>query len=171
MARLFFALWPPDAARAALSRLALDAAERSGGRPVAAAKIHLTLAFLGDVPAERAGAALNAADRVAGEGFIAEFDRLGTFGRAGVAWVAPSRPPPQLEALAAALAGQLRESGFVLEERAFAAHVTLARRIRRKVDGALPEPVAWDANAFALVESDLRTGRYETRGRWILGTR
>jgi 2'-5' RNA ligase len=171
MARLFFALWPPDAARSALSRLAVDAAERSGGRPVTAPKIHLTLAFLGEVPPERAAAVAGAADRVAGEAFIATFDRLGTFGRAGVAWVAPSRPPAQLEALAAALVARLRESGFTLEERAFAAHVTLARRIRRQIDGALPAAVAWEAGSFALVESDLRTGRYETRGSWILGTR
>jgi 2'-5' RNA ligase len=171
MARLFFALWPPDAARAALARHAVDVAERCGGRPVAAAKIHLTLAFLGELAPERAAAASAAADRVTGEAFVATFDRLGAFSRAGVAWVAPSRPPAQLEALAAALAARLRESGFALEERAFAAHVTLARRIRRKPEGALPEPLAWEANAFALVESDLRTGSYVTRGRWVLGTR
>ena len=84
---------------------------------------------------------------------------------------APSRPPPQLETLAAGLAAGLRESGFTLEERAFAAHVTLARRARRNIDGALPVPVTWEAMSFALVESDLRTGRYETRGSWMLGTR
>jgi hypothetical protein len=33
------------------------------------------------------------------------------------------------------------------------------------------EPVGWEAKAFALVESDLRTGRYETRGSWVLRTR
>ena len=171
MARLFFALWPPEAARAALSRLALDAAERTGGKPVAAAKIHLTLAFLGDLAPDRAAAAATAADRVEAQAFCTTFDRLGSFARAGVAWAGPSQPPPQLEALAASLAARLRESGFTLEERAFAAHVTLARRIRHKLAAAPVEPVAWAANAFALVESDLRTGRYETRGSWVLGTR
>jgi 2'-5' RNA ligase len=171
MVRLFFALWPPDAARAALARLALETAERTGGRAVPAAKIHLTLAFLGDVAVERAAAASAAADRVEGEAFSATFDRLGTFARAEVAWAGASQPPVPLEALAAALAARLREAGFALEERAFAAHVTLARRIRRKLDDVPIDPVAWDAKAFALVESDRRTGRYETRGSWVLGTR
>jgi 2'-5' RNA ligase len=171
MARLFFALWPPEDARDALARHAEDAVKRCGGRPVPAAKIHLTLAFLGSLPPERVAIAAAVADRVAGDAFVATFDRLGTFVRAGVAWVAPSRPPAALEALAAMLAVQLRESGFALEERPFAAHVTLARRIRGRLDGTLPEPVAWQANAFALVESDLRTGSYATRGRWSLGTR
>lgn len=171
MARLFFALWPPEPARAALARLAVEAAERTGGRPVAAAKIHLTLAFLGDVPPERAAAASTAAAGVEIAAFRATFDRLGTFARAGVAWAGLSRPSAPLEALAATLGAQLRAAGFDLEDRAFAAHVTLARRIRSRLAEAPVEPVAWEANAFALVESDLRTGRYETRGSWNLGTR
>jgi 2'-5' RNA ligase len=171
MARLFFALWPPDAARSELARLAAEVADRSGGRPVAASKVHLTLAFLGEVPAERAAAAIAAAQGVEGAGFSATFDQLGSFPRAGVAWAGPSRPPPELRHLADGLASRLRDAGFALDDRPFAAHVTLARRITRRIEAAAMAPVEWEAKSFALVESDRRTGRYTTRESWVLGAR
>jgi len=171
MARLFFALWPPDAARIALAREASQLALRCGGRAVAENRIHLTLAFLGDVPDSRVANAVSAAEAVSGAVFSAVFDHVGSFSRSDAAWAGLSRPPEALLGLAANLANRLRESGFVLEKRPFAAHVTLVRRILRKVERAPLEPIAWETRAFALVESDLRAGRYETRGMWELGAR
>ena len=171
MARLFFALWPDAAARVELAALARDVAAHCGGRATPEAKIHLTLAFLGETPADRLPVALQAAGSVRGERFLARLDHAGSLSRSGVAWAGMSVVPPELEALAADLARGLRSAGFALEDRPFAAHVTLARRIRRRPAGAPIAPITWPAQDFALVESGRRTGNYETRGSWELGTR
>ena len=55
--RLFFALWPPPDTAQALANWAEEVARDVGGKPVAAEKIHLTLAFLGDADPEKAIAA------------------------------------------------------------------------------------------------------------------
>lgn len=171
MARLFFALWPPDAARDALGALSTSVAAAAGGRAIPPAKIHLTLAFLGEVPASREEAVRAAAESVRAAPLDLAFDRLGSFPRSQVAWTGPSRVPEALIDLAEQLAEGLRARGFALETRRFAAHVTLARRIRERVAPAATPPIAWKADAFALVESQTSTGRYVTRGSWALGTR
>ena len=45
--RLFFALWPDDAARQRIAVLAEEFHHRYGGRRVATPSLHITLAFLG----------------------------------------------------------------------------------------------------------------------------
>jgi 2'-5' RNA ligase len=60
--RMFFALWPDAAARAALAGLAAEVVRGGGGRAPAAANLHLTLAFVGAVAPERREA-LHAAGR------------------------------------------------------------------------------------------------------------
>ena len=51
--RLYFALWPDAALRATIARVAAGPAAVAGGRAVPAADLHVTLAFLGGVPAAR----------------------------------------------------------------------------------------------------------------------
>ena len=51
--RLFFALWPDEDARSALCAATAKAVRTSGGRPVPAGTLHVTLAFLGSVPTAR----------------------------------------------------------------------------------------------------------------------
>jgi 2'-5' RNA ligase len=54
--RLFFALWPDAPARAALVRLAHEIAHHGHGKAPREDNLHITLAFLGPVAAERVGA-------------------------------------------------------------------------------------------------------------------
>ena len=61
MARLFFALWPDEPARGRLAPLAAEVAAQASGKPVPIAKLHLTLAFLGEVDAARIDRAVEAA--------------------------------------------------------------------------------------------------------------
>jgi RNA 2',3'-cyclic 3'-phosphodiesterase len=168
MARLFFAVWPDAAAAAALSALAGQLVEACGGRPVPAAKLHLTLAFLGEVDAERTADLLRCV-RFRGRRFRLELDRVGGFRRARVAWAGPSTPPPELGALQEKLAARLAAGGFALEEREFNPHLTLARRIERALPGASVAPIAWEADEFTLVRSEIGTGRYHVVERWPLG--
>ena len=169
MARLFFALWPDAAARAALADLARSTASRYGGRPVPAANLHLTLVFLGEVDPARIGALRSAADGLACPGFPFELDRIGGFRRSGVAWAGCRRSPPALLTLQSALESRIREAGFSPDDRAFAAHLTLARRVREPVEPEDMRVVEWRANAFALVETARGEGVYRTLAEWPLG--
>lgn len=169
MPRLFYALWPDAAAREALGALAKRVAAESGGRPVPAANLHLTLAFLGDVPAERVGELARIGGRIASRPFRLAIDRTGRFRQAGVAWAGPSEVPPALAELQATLDQSLRAAGFAIEARPFAPHVTLARKVARAPQPGAVEPVAWPVAGFSLVESARERGAYRDIGRWESG--
>ena len=100
MARLFFALWPDAAARDALAKAAACVDVREGHR-VRPANLHLTLAFLGSVPAA-AQAALMAAEPAPGAAaFTLEVGLAGWWRTSRVAWLAPLEEPlAKLEVLA-----------------------------------------------------------------------
>ena len=166
--RLFFAMWPGPASAAALEELSRTLARTADGRAVPAEKIHLTLAFLGHTSVERIASAKEAA-RFRAHAVDGALDHVGSFRRAAVAWAGMSDPPLALLELQAKLAARLAERGFTLEERSFAPHVTLARRIRHPVARAAIESIAWEARELTLVRSETGTGRYTIIERWPLG--
>ena len=168
MARLFFALWPDARACAELAALAGEVSRRSGGRPVPAAKLHLTLVFLGEVDAARIPALSRAADETRAAAFDLALGHLGAFTRSGVAWAGSLRPPGELIALQADLGRRVGEAGFAPDERAFAAHLTLARHVRVPVATQAIAPVAWRVGSFALVETVRGEGAYRTLAEWPL---
>ena len=169
MPRLFFALWPDGPARDALAAAGRRVAVEAGGRPVPAANLHLTLAFLGEVPDGRVEAALEVAGGVRGDAFDLALDRIGAFRRSGVAWAGPSAVPPELVRLQSDLEASLRAGGFALDGRPFAPHLTLARKVTNPVADAAIEPVAWRVERYALVRSARGTGAYEELAGWKLG--
>lgn len=164
MARHFFALWPDPAAATALAALARDLAERSGGKPVPREKIHLTLAFLGAIEPDAVERARDVAATIGAADFEVGLDRTGSFRGARVGWAGCESPAPGLIELADRLGRSLKDAGFVLEDRAFTPHVTLARRIRTAVPRTPIQPIGWRAQSFALVRSE--AGRYESVGSW-----
>ena len=166
--RLFFALWPDADAAARLERLSGELAILAGGRPVPRAKIHLTLAFLGDVGDEALGRALQVAQGIEEPSFEVVLDEVGSFRGARVGWAGCREPARGLVHLQAEIADRLRRTGFALEDRAFAPHVTLARKITRPVRRAASEAIRWQARSFALVRSELGKGSYATLGEWDL---
>ena len=167
--RLFFALWPDAEAARALEALALALADVAHGKAVPREKIHMTLAFLGEVAPERLADAVAAGADARAARFALELDEVGSFRRAGVGWAGCSAPPVELGVLQARLAAALAARGFALEERAFAAHVTLARRIAKRVPRAPTEAIAWRVDAMTLVRSETGSGRYVVMESWPLG--
>lgn len=155
--RLFFASWPPPAAAQQLVCWAREAQRDCGGRAAREDTIHLTLAFLGDAEPE---AALAAARQVRGaaSSFVLTEARYWAHNR--IVWVGPEECPAALAALA-------RDLG---EEREFAAHVTLIRKVRApKRLPALPA-LEWPVREFVLVNSELQPEgpRYEVLERFAL---
>lgn len=166
--RLFFALWPGERVRASLARAAGTLAAFTEGKPVPGDKIHLTLAFLGEIDSGRLAAVRDAASEARASRFELVLDEVGSFRAAGVAWAAPRRLPAPLAELQSSLDAALRARGFALDERPFSAHATLARRIKRIVPRAPMPAIRWRPRDFALVRSQTGTGRYAVMETWPL---
>jgi 2'-5' RNA ligase len=168
VARLFFAAWPDASARAALATLAHDLALVAEGKPVDAAKLHLTLVFLGEVLDERVGALYPVAQALRAARLRLVLDRVGSFRRSRVAWAGIADPPAALMQLQVMLETGLRAAGFAFDERPFHPHVTLTRKAHKSVPVAAIDAIAYPCDAVALVRSDLGKGTYTTLESWPL---
>lgn len=133
--------------------------------------LHITLAFLGNLPADRLAQAEAVADAIAAPAFDIALDRLGWWKHNRILWAGCSDAPAALTELAAVLGAGLRAAGFTLDERPFAVHATLLRNARCAApEPLLVPPVAWHAADFVLAESvpGPDGSRYAARRRWPL---
>ena len=169
-ARVFFALWPDAATADQLHALGGELHRHCGGRRLRRETLHLTLAFLGDVPRVRVAELLALAAGLAGEAFSLKMERTGSWKGNRVVWAAPQATPSALGQLAGALSSSLRGAGFTLEERPFSPHLTLLRNARRPPPADVQAQVCWPVASFVLVESErLAEGaHYRVLGRWRL---
>lgn len=166
--RLFFALWPDPVTRGAIAALASAVGRETGGRAVAAEQVHLTLAFLGEQPAASVPELCGLAAAIGISAFRLALDQIGCFYKTGIAWLGTSVLPSELVTLHGGLARTLADVGIAVDERAYAPHLTLARRITRSVRRRLPQPVLWDVDSYALVASELdrKGARYRVVDAW-----
>ena len=173
--RLFFALWPDAAAREGLARAIERCVPRDGIRPQRPDQWHVTLQFLGDVPDSRLPLvrAAGAEAAAAGAASALDLDRLEHWTRPEVLCLSASAVPTVLVATVERLRAGLRSRGFEPDGRAWKAHATLARDVRR----APPPPdtlapVTFQARRIALVQSvtDRSGARYVELDGWDLAT-
>jgi 2'-5' RNA ligase len=167
--RLFFAIELPSEVQLALGRLR-PADDSRDYRWVDPSLLHLTLAFLGEQPAER----LVTLQRVGAEAAAASTPgelRLGTAGSFGarraprVLWVDLAGDPDALLSLQKYLDVRLRETGFDLEDRPFRPHVTLARRRETATGGPPPGwPPSVSVRPFLMDSLTLFQSRLSPRG-------
>ena len=161
--RLFFALWPDAEARAALTAATARAVRHSGGRPVPEANLHVTLAFLGAVPARRIPE-LQRIAREQADAFTQEvplsltFERLAHWSRPQILCALEADAPPAAPALAAVLRDSAAAAGFAPDLKPFQAHVTIARKVLHAPVAPIARPVAWCFEDFALVDSQTAPG-------------
>ena len=156
--RVFFALWPDEAQRHELEDAAAKAVRHSGGRPVPASNLHVTLAFLGSVAMARIpelhAVATHLAPLLATHAPISlSFTRLAHWKDAQVLSALPTAESRGTSALALALQEATAAIGLNPDRRPFQPHVTLARKVARP--GPLPplRPVTWQFVAYALIDS------------------
>ena len=165
--RLFFALWPPAKTAHALAQWIHEVSRDTGGSPTASDKIHLTLAFLGEGEFAKAH---SAAARVQGRRHALPLEHAHYWKHNKIVWVGPRTMPQPLAGLVSQLHAALKEQGFVLEDRPFAAHVTLLRKARPpKTLPPLPA-LDWPVDEFVLVRSRTspKGSRYEPVDRYPL---
>ncbi|WP_203308394.1 RNA 2',3'-cyclic phosphodiesterase [Sphingomonas beigongshangi] len=163
MPRLFVALRPPPAIRAALL-------ERGGGVPGARwqddEQLHLTLRFVGDVDrpvAEDVAAALGAVHAPAPRLTLAGVGRFAHRGRTEALWAGVA-PSDALRHLQRKVEQACVRAGLPPESRAFLPHVTLARFSRSA--GLAPEIEGWLAVHAGLTSPAFEPGHiilYESR--------
>lgn len=169
-ARFFFALWlPPEVARR-LHTVAGGLVGRCGGRLMREDALHVTLAFMGEVPERRLAELQELAASIKLPKVPVHLDRLGFWNHNHVLWAGAKTPATVLADLAAELQAVLLKAGFLSEVRPFVSHVTMLRKLLHP--GTLPElaPVKWTAQEFVLAKSwrSDRGSAYETIARWPL---
>jgi 2'-5' RNA ligase len=157
--RLFFALWPTPEAQQALLAASAACVAASGGRPVPAANLHATLAFLGNVPPARLPALRALAQELAARSVAGalqlQFQRLEHWARPQILCATASATAGA--ARAGVLAADIRRAagagGFAPDLKPFHAHVTVARKVARAAQAQPVAEVTWNCRRFALVAS------------------
>ncbi|MBC7500194.1 MAG: RNA 2',3'-cyclic phosphodiesterase [Herminiimonas sp.] len=152
--RLFYALWPDGATRAALSQLQIAMA----GRLTRSDNLHLTLAFLGAQPPSSLPLLESILMALPSVTPKLTFDRIGYFTEPQLAWAGMSAVPEALSTLEQNLAQALERAGIHVDRRSsFIPHVTLARNTTALEDFPF-DAVEWKASHVALVHSDVEGG-------------
>jgi 2'-5' RNA ligase len=135
----------------------------TGGRLTRVDSIHVTLAFLGEVGANRLDDAIGAGRRLRASAFTFTINWLRYWQHNRLVWVGPSVEPASLLALVQPLQDGLKLARFDLETRPFKAHATLVRNARTAPIERDVTPIDWDVNEFALVHSDPAAGESQYR--------
>jgi 2'-5' RNA ligase len=166
--RLFFALWPDEATRESVQRATRAIVRHCGGAPVAAADLHLTLAFLGAVPVEQVEALPQAVRDCRLPALDLPLERLGYFAEARVLWIGPHAAIEPLARFVAALWQALAPLGLSPAPPGFYPHVTLARKVATAPRPVAVRPIAWPLDGFVLAESASagRGARYQVVARF-----
>ncbi len=156
--RLFFALWPDEEARRALSHATAAAVRHCGGRPVPAASLHVTLAFIGSVAQGRIGelrqlALELAAARSPAGALSLRFDHLAHWPRSQILCAVAVGDTSAVRSLAAALTDRTTSAGFTPDLKLFREHVTLARKVTKPPADPAIRPVQWRFQSFVLLDS------------------
>jgi len=156
--RLFFALWPSPDEQRALAHQFRDPIAAAGGRAIASSNLHATLAFLGSVPEEAlltvSAIALKVSDATRRDTPPIEivFDGVEYWRKPQILCATASATPAAASELAERLKRALTDAQFAPDLKAFRAHITLARKVRR-VEPWSASPMSLIFRDFSLVES------------------
>jgi 2'-5' RNA ligase len=163
--RLFLALWPTPQVRSGLLAWRDAFAWPASATVVAPERLHMTLHFIGAVPAERVDA-VQAGLAIEPAAFELRFGRAEVWPR-GIAVLRPLAEPPALHDLHQRLGEALRALDLPTEARPFRPHVTFARRADGAALTTTLAPLRWRVRSHVLVESRLgRNGGYVVLRRY-----
>ncbi|NUS38020.1 MAG: RNA 2',3'-cyclic phosphodiesterase [Lysobacter sp.] len=171
--RLFFALWPDAALREAVAGTteALVRLHPNDGRRLRADRYHMTLQFLGDIPAPRrdevVARATGAAQAVASAAVDLVLDHAGGFPNARVWWLAPAAAA-ELRRLWDALGMALLHAGQKAKASpGFSPHLTIVRDVGARLPATPVAPLRWRVDRFVLIDSQ-PPKPYRIVGEWPL---
>ena len=157
--RLFIAAELPEVMMDALAETQAMLRDTIRGRFTAPNGLHVTLAFLGEVPHSRIAEINRALEDacLCSNAFHARLGDFGSFGKrdSAIVWQGFSHPAPFTD-LAQNVRRELDAIGVEYDRRSLKAHVTLMRRANL-ADGSLPTPIcaAGVISAITLFASEL----------------
>ncbi len=157
--RLFLTLWPDD-----ITRRQLAAVQKQFGKnerlqkakPVPVANLHITMHFLGAVTQEVHDTLQTLLDSVSGRTCHLVIDRWGYFPRPRVLWLGARSSPEPLTELVAQTEACIQQCIEGYQQNRFVPHITVFRKARHPVEVDEFQPIDWNIDRFALVESDTR---------------
>lgn len=153
--RLFFALVPDDAVRAAIQASAKELAikmQPQGKKSIPPENYHLTMQFLGDVNPEQEATIRRAAQYIDGRPVSLTLNVARSFPESGTWWIGPNEAPPELKELRAELSKICSKAGIPGDRARFAPHVTLMK-VKESLTPTVITPIQWDITDFALLHS------------------
>jgi 2'-5' RNA ligase len=158
--RLFYALWPDVGFAKQLARAAAAVPLAGEARRVPYDNFHVTLAFIGEVPASQ----LPALQRIGGTQRAPEcaisFDGYEYWSGPQVVAAVARQSPAALIELSSTLHRALSQSGAPPRvegpPQPLRAHVTLARKVAQAPVLQALSPIQWNVRSFSLVSSDTR---------------
>lgn len=163
LSRLFIALQPQP--RLVADLVAVQQSLATAGKPVAANHLHLTLAFLGNIPHEQELSLTEHLTLIQHPVFDFTLDTLGYFRRPKVLWLGPSTMSAPLHQLHEKVVEAVLASGIALPPTSFRPHVTLQRKAPHAALDATTVSLPWHTDQFCLMCSTLteRGPHYEKR--------
>ena len=152
--RCFVAAVPDEATQSRLDALVQTLRRRyPRARSTRTENLHLTLAFIGELPAEQAAEVARRLGELHIEPFTWHLTEVGGFARARVVW-AGGADEPRLAALAAEVRRILLELHVAHDDRPFVAHVTLLRQVAAAPAVQAIEAIAWPIRSVQLMVSE-----------------
>ena len=132
--RVFIAVNFPGSVKKQISDISSKIrAEIVKGNLTKSENFHLTLAFIGEIPESRLKAVEKAMDKISFRPFELTMKGIGRFKRNGgdIIWIGiePSEGLKTLEGIQQDLVRELKDAGFVIDDRGFRPHMTLGREV------------------------------------------
>ncbi len=147
--RLFFALWPDNTTRHALTVWQ----SFLSGRKTPANNLHMTLIFLGEQPKEKISELSQLMNTISFNTIEFTLDKIGYFSHSQISWAGSQKIPSSVFYLHKQLASALTKKSISFDKRnQFKPHITLARHSNHLNKNDL-NPIVWKTNQLLLVES------------------
>lgn len=124
--------------------------------------LHLTLAFLGEVPADQIDTVKQAMDALTVHDMKLNFNHIGCFRKDSELWWIGIDNNPTLTGLQRALIRNLKEVGLRPDDKKFRPHITLARELhvgQLSTEDLLAKPFDTSAHAISLMVSERINGK------------
>ena len=169
-ARFFFAALPDATARDRTAAAARALSLEPEARRVREENYHVTLAFVGEIPASQVALLLDAGRALCEAKFNLQFDAYEYWPTAEVVVAAAGAVPAALERLWQDLHRELARHQWALEPKRLRPHVTLARKVSQAPVLQAMSAFDWPVSEFSLMRSDSGGAQpaYTVVGTWSL---
>ncbi len=172
--RLFLALWPDEITRrklADIQRKLADNERLKTARPVSVENLHITAHFLGAVTEEVHTRLDSLLYGVKAQPCTLVIDRWGYFPRTKVLWLGAKAVPGALNDMVRQTQTCIQQCVDGYEQKRFVPHITLFRKARHPMEVDDFQPIEWNIDRFALVESvtHQQGPEYRVLKEWMLG--